>query len=102
MNQVPTRIFKYKIAKHGVATVRMPMFSRVLSVGVIEDEIFIWVAVKEDMPETNRKIVSRWTGAELDSGETFGFSTFVGTVQCEGFVVHVFDHGDVGNRLGEG
>lgn len=72
-------------------TVKMPVGSKIISVGNQFDDVFIWVLCDPEKPLEDRKIYVFGTGNELpDNIQT---RSFIGTVVTDGgnYVWHVFE-----------
>lgn len=86
-------IWKYTLPRSGLSDLRMPADAKVLSVGMQNDVITIWVLVDPFNERIDRHIVVKGTGHPID--ETVENSNFIGTIFDGPFVWHVFDLGEV-------
>lgn len=74
--------------------IKMPLGSRILSVGVQGAALMMWAVVSPDLQESQRDIFVAMTGQQYTAGQVGGH--FVGTLlHPTGLVFHVFDHGEV-------
>lgn len=83
-------IWKFEVRPHGA---RMPAGARVLSVGAQGQGIYAWALCDPDQPEVQRRLWPVSTGA---AGVGWADDAmFVGTVQMNGLVFHIFDRGEL-------
>jgi len=81
------KIYKYPI-RPNIKTYELPKNARILSVGVQNGEIMIWVLVDPDAERENRIIEIFPTGfVDIDNATR----NFIGTVFIGDFVFHVFE-----------
>lgn len=87
----PQKIFKYKL-NPAETTLELPKGAQLLSVGVQQNEIFVWAMVNahDRFSQENRYFRVYATGEYITEGQKL---SFLGTVHlCEGAVVgHVFE-----------
>lgn len=84
------RILKYKLP-HKENTLLMPK-GDVISVQIQDNEITMWVIVKEEKPLTNRVFFVVGTGHEFEGDRDMTLILHRGTVQTsKGLVWHVFE-----------
>lgn len=81
-------IWKYPIPL-GTSSLRMPRGARLLCVQMQENMGYLWALVDQSSPLVDRHIAIVGTGWTLESlpGE------YVGTLQADGYVWHIFDRG---------
>jgi len=83
------RIYKYDIPING--SIMLPAGSQILSVGIQDDQVRVWILLDPDAPKTEAcafRVVG--TGWDVDR-DSLGI--FIGTVRDGGFVWHVFARG---------
>lgn len=81
------RIYKYDLALTGTQTIQVPYRFQPLSVQIQHNTIMLWALVDEtDEFLSDRKITIIGTGNPIDEPP----GVFIGTVQQNGFVWHVF------------
>lgn len=87
-----TVIWKYNL-KYGTNKIEMPRLSGIISCGIQNDEIVIWVLVDQPTPETETRVFD-----VVFTGEAFEYAHYyVGTVQdSRGLVYHIFDSWESG------
>lgn len=94
-------IFKYQIdvpprdSKVYITEVKMYSGARILSVGTQNGWPYLWAEVFFGGPKATRLIRVVGTGFDLDAIDG-PLGTFLGTVQYEGLVFHIFDCGEAG------
>ncbi len=81
-------IHKYLLPIEDQVCIRMPKHAKVLSVQAQDGNLCMWAAVETTMGTENRHFLVFGTGNPNEFGS---FGTFIGTVQLNGFVWHVFD-----------
>lgn len=83
------KIYKYPLEITDTQAVSMPKGAKLLSVGLIGGQLYLWALVDLQRPTVKRTIEICGTGHPCQSGATL----FVGTVidLHHGFVWHVFD-----------
>lgn len=81
------RIFKFPLQVDQRQLVQVPAGTRPLSVGVQNEQPVLWALIDTDAPGTET-----WIIRGVTTGETFNAEgcEFVGTVQIDWFVFHVF------------
>ena len=73
----------------------IPAESDLLAVQVQNDSICAWFVVYPDNRLVNRKLQAYMTGGSLP----VDCWNYVSTVQLDGFVLHIFDHGESEKKL---
>lgn len=88
-------IYKYKLEIVDRQEIQTFKFCSVLSVDVQNDDIFIWLMVDKNESKQKISINIFGTGMEIHDNFYVGHehNTFVGTVQLNGFVWHIFANG---------
>ena len=90
-------IWKYQLVWVPVQVIEMPgMFLEgnrdvitkgdALTVGVMNNEAFLWAMVDDNAPKVKRTIRMLWTGEQCN----YSYEDYVGTVVNDGLVFHVF------------
>lgn len=81
------KIWKYKLELTDVQFLKMPYRNQILSIQRQDEQICMWALVDEkDIDLINKKITIIGTGNDIGEGP----GLFIGTVQSNGFVWHVF------------
>jgi hypothetical protein len=80
------KIYKYPLANEDEQFVQMQPNPHILCVQEQNGVITVWAEVDELIPPTSRKFYIYGTGLRID---TKG-KTYIGTVQRNGFVWHIF------------
>jgi hypothetical protein len=84
-------IWKYTLPfaenEYGACSMSMPTDSKIISVQVQNNNICLWAEVNLDKEFEDRKIVSVGTGKYIPEGNLH----FIGTVQREQFVWHIYE-----------
>jgi hypothetical protein len=80
-------IYKYDVPMLDTVTMMMPVGAEVLSVGVQDGRIYLWAVVETTAPAMSRVFYVCGTGNPLNVGN----ARFIGTVQMDYFVWHVFE-----------
>ena len=91
------RIYKFLIQSE--TSVKMPQDAEILSVGVQDQEPYLWAAVDPEKPIVERDIRAYITGEEIEgSTDDWKIGTYIGSAhEIVGWmVVHVFDLGEIG------
>lgn len=83
-------IFKYKIHLIDTQSVTMPEGSEPLSVQLQDGDIQMWALVNKDAPEEKVTVEIYGTGSAFPSPIEMYRRKFLGTVQKDGFVWHIF------------
>lgn len=93
MSDMTKKIFKYRLPTldFGVS-IQMRAGARILSVGFQDKHLYAWAMVDLEASLADRHIRVYGTGEPL--GADIDAAVFLGTVQANGFVWHVFDHGE--------
>ena len=78
------RVWKFELLS---ASVRMPAYAEVLTVGVQGESVFLWALVDPSAPYFDRRFVVHGTGHPI----TEPLGRFVGTAFVEGLVFHVWE-----------
>ncbi|TDH35699.1 hypothetical protein E2A64_10185 [Pseudohoeflea suaedae] len=84
-------IYKYPFKIDDWVDVRMPVGAEILSLQVQDGVPTIWAKVAPHQQEATRRFVV------LATGETFVdalIGYYIGTIQLDGFVWHIFDQGN--------
>ena len=82
------QIWKFPLELTGVQEVEMPSGSQLLSVAVQQETLCLWAMVDLDRGTKERRMIDIiGTGNPIDSHRR----SFIGTVQMESFVWHVFE-----------
>lgn len=84
------RIFKYPLHLVSHQVVAMPRGAEILSVQLQYETICLWAVVEPDRVSSARQIVILATGESVDK-ESFLYLKFIGTVQVDEYVWHVFE-----------
>lgn len=85
-------IWKYDVPSvPAVWTLAMPLGATVLSFGVQNGSPVFWALVTNSNPKVQRQMYVEYTGADM-KGLNFN-SKFIGTVQIQSIVLHLFDNG---------
>jgi hypothetical protein len=84
-------IWKYPLPIEDRTVIDLPLFSKILSVGVQGGECFLWVLHDTHEPKRARTFRMVGTGHQFPPGHF----TFIGTIQIEnlGLVFHIFEEG---------
>jgi len=83
------RIYKYSLGTmSGRITVAMHPVVNILSVGEQSGELIIWAEVEAGKPTETQYFAIAWTGWEPPDN-----SIYIGTVQMNGLVYHIYDLG---------
>jgi hypothetical protein len=84
-------IWKFEVEPECI--IEIPAGAQILSVGVQNNDVFMWVMVDPSAPTSRRKINVYGTGTQLPENP----GVFIGTVMLYSgnFVGHVFDAGVV-------
>jgi hypothetical protein len=95
------QIFKYKIPFEESNTVikfpkkefliSMKTFQHPLSVAVQDSEIVMWAYAEDDYPPITRKFKAVGTGEHFNLNFDNMNLLYIGTVQLDGFVWHIFE-----------
>lgn len=81
-------VYKYELGPLGITTdVVLPAFASVLSAGIQEDNIFIWVLVDDEEYPVTRQFVTYGTGWEIYEDDV----SHIDTIFHGPFVWHVFE-----------
>ena len=80
-------IYKYDMPILDMWTVLMPVGAEVLSVGVQEGRLRLWAMVETTAPVMERVFYVCGTGNPVNIGS----ARFIGTVQMDFFVWHIFE-----------
>lgn len=86
MNHV---IYKFTIEES--STIKMPMGAKILNIGLQGTQRAIWALCNRSMHLVGRNIVVKWTGRPFDCAGL----NYIGTVESESIVSHIFDGGEV-------
>lgn len=92
------KIYKYKLEIEGDTFVRMPVGSKILSVGFQNNDPYVWALINLRAHECARRIRVVPTGEEVDL--TTWSAPLVGMIQRKSmveptyWVAHVFDMGE--------
>lgn len=84
------RIYKYQLSITRVQEVVMPTGAKLLTAQMQGGMICVWAMVREGAELVKRRFSIVGTGHQSDLSE----KNYVGTVQDDGFVWHVFDDGE--------
>lgn len=85
-----SRIWKFNLEIADEPTIDMPLGTHVLSVGEQNGGVFVWAHVPVPEAKTEKRhFFVIGTGNPIPW--TLSDATFIGTVQANGFVWHVFD-----------
>jgi len=83
-------IWKFPLQLNDETVIPMPAGAKVLCVQMQGRTICAWAVVDEQAPKERRRFYIRGTGHPLGQAP---IANYVGTVQIDGFVFHVFDGG---------
>lgn len=83
------KIFKYELELIDKQTIDLPTNHQVLSVGVQNNKIMLWVKIDPQSPPTRETFYIIGTGNSMPENCS-KYSNFIGTVQMPPFVWHVF------------
>ncbi len=67
----------------------LPQFAKILSVKIQDDQLYMWVLVNDELPETQRKFIMARTGDPIE--EDLRNLTFIDTHRHKGLVFHFFE-----------
>lgn len=82
-------IYKYKIYKHGVNEIEMPIGAKVLSVHEQFGGLVLWALINDKQHTISRFFINVFTGEEFESKAEL---TYIDTTQMKsGLVVHTFE-----------
>jgi len=87
-------IFKYPL-KTMVSIIEIPASAKILCVQMQHGVATIWVQLAKDDPTTKRSFAFVGTGSELPSQ----CKTYIGTIQDDGYVWHIYEI-DIANEVG--
>ena len=85
------KILKYQLLGFD-NIIEMPEGAKVLSVQLRGNGIYLWVITDPDNKKAKRKFLLVGTGQKFSSDNL----EFIGTVQVESFVWHVFEDNNIG------
>ena len=80
-------IYKYDVPLLDMVTMMMPVGAEVLSVGVQDGRVCLWAMVDPTTPLMSRVFYVCGTGGPVNVGD----ARFIGTVQMDFFVWHIFE-----------
>jgi len=83
-------IYKYPVMVGREFELKMPIFSKILSVQSQNGDPQMWASSDLGVPTEIRKFSLIMTGEEIDS-KLFSSLTYVGTFQINDFVGHLFE-----------
>lgn len=87
------KIWKYILSITDTQVIDIPEDSKILKVGVQEGtNITMWCMVNPDAPKISRVIKIYGTGQDVKT--TYPEDAYVGSVQLDGYVWHIFDEGE--------
>jgi hypothetical protein len=84
-------IWKFELTV-GNNKIEMPEDCCTLSVACQGTQLFVWAIVVPSRQRTKRRFFVAMTGQTCNNNDLNG--RFLGSAYCDGFVFHVFDHGD--------
>ena len=82
-------IYKYPLEITDYQYVRLPIRSKIISVGNQNGRLVLWAMVDTSQTEYDRSVIIKRTGNPIESEELTGY-TYIGTVQIAWLVWHVF------------
>ena len=82
-------IYKYPLEITDYQYVRLPIRSKIISVGNQNGRLVLWAMVDTSQTEYDRSVIIKGTGNPIESEELTGY-TYIGTVQIAWLVWHVF------------
>ena len=84
-----TSIWKFPLALKDEQSVRMPSWTEILTVQFQGAQLCLWALVEVEAPLVSRHFMIFGTGHDVPANEPA--LTYVGTVQQNGLVWHVFE-----------